>query len=130
MASGDEQSVVIVEDDASMRQALKRILRLAGYAPVAYESAEALLSGHGASTATCVILDLQLPGITGLDLRERLVRDGVTAPVIFITAYDDPQARDRATKSGAAAYLTKPFAGRDLIDAVMRAHGESPPPRG
>ena len=113
-----------------MRRALKRILHVAGYAPVAYESAEALMSDPSATSATCAILDVQLPGTSGFDLRDRLARDGVRIPIIFITAYDDPGARNRAANSGAVAYLTKPFAGHDLIDAVMRAHGQSPPPRG
>ena len=128
--TGDGRRVVIVENDHGMRQALGRFLRIAGYSPLAYESAEAFMDDRSAPGATCLILDVQLPGITGFELRERLARDGMQVPVIFITAYDEPEARDRAAESGAVAYLTKPFAGRDLIDAVMRAHGESPPPRG
>ena len=128
MAGG--QQVVIVEDDASMRQALGRLLRIAGYMPLAYESAEAFIEDRGAARATCLRLDVQLPGITGFDLRDRLVRDGLAAPIIFITAHDEPKARQRATEGAAVAFLTKPFDGRDLIDAVMRAHNESPPPRG
>ena len=82
----------------------------------------------GAAAATCLILDVQLPGISGFELRERLARDGRAVPVIFVTAYDEPETRQHA--AGAVACLAKPFAGRDLIDAVMQAHGESPPPRG
>src|SRR6185436_15260430 len=96
MASGDGRSVMVVEDDPSMRQALGRLLRLAGYAALAYESAEAFIGDGNAALATCLVLDLQLPGITGFELRERLVRDGFKAPVIFITAYDEPESRDRA----------------------------------
>lgn len=129
MARGAQQ-VVIVEDDCGMRQALGRLLRLAGYAPLAYESAEAFMDdgGAAAAAATCLILDVQLPGISGFELRERLARDGRAVPVIFVTAYDEPETRQHA--AGAVACLAKPFAGRDLIDAVMQAHGESPPPRG
>ena len=130
MASGDERSVVVVDDDPSMRQALRRLLRLAGYAARAYESAEAFIGDGNAALATCLVLDVQLPGISGFDLRDRLARDGRALPVIFITAYDEPEARQHATRAGAVAYLTKPFAGRDLIDAVMQAHGEPPPQPG
>ena len=129
MGRGDERSVVVIEDDPSMRQALGRILRLAGYAPRAYESAEAFIEDARSAGATCLILDIQLPGMTGFELRDRLTRDGVEAPIIFITAYDEPESRQRASRAG-AAYLSKPFAGRDLLEAVMRAHGESPPPQG
>src|SRR5215831_9332315 len=104
MASGEQQSVVIVEDDPSMRQALGRILRVAGYAPLAYESAEAFMEDKSATGATCMIFDVQLPGITGFELRDRLARDGRDVPVIFITAYDEPDARQRASRAGAVAY--------------------------
>src|SRR5262245_31740790 len=103
-----EQSVVIIEDDPSMRQALGRILRVAGYAPLVYESAEAFIADGSAGHAICLIFDVHLPGLSGFELRERLVRDGVKTPVIFITAYDEPQARQHATQAGAVAYLTKP----------------------
>ena len=129
MARGKQQ-VVVVEDDPGMRQALGRFLRIAGYAPLAYASAEAFIDDQSSSAATCLILDVQLPGITGFDLRDRLSRDGREVPVIFITAYDEPEVRRRAAEGAAVAFLTKPFDGRDLIDAVMRAHGESPPQRG
>lgn len=127
---GEGHRVAIVEDDPGMRQALGRFLRVAGYAPLAYESAEAFMDDGGGVAATCLILDVQLPGISGFDLRDRLVRDGRALPVIFITAYDEPAARQHATRAGAVAYLTKPFAGRDLIDAVMQAYGEPPPQPG
>ena len=96
MARGAQQ-VVIVEDDCGMRQALGRLLRLAGYAPLAYESAEAFMDDGGARrAATCLILDVQLPGISGFELRERLARDGRAVPVIFVTAYDEPETRQHA----------------------------------
>ena len=130
MASDEQRPVVVVEDDPSMRQALTRILRVAGYLPLTFDSGEALIDDGSAAGAACLILDVQLPGMTGLELRSRLVRDGPAVPVIFITAYDEPEARLKASEAGAVAFLTKPFAGRDLIDAVMQAHGKSPPARG
>jgi FixJ family two-component response regulator len=127
MASGDQRPVVIVEDDPSMRQALRRILHVAGYLPLAFESAEALIEDGSAAAAACLILDVQLPGMTGFELRRRLSGEGAPVPVIFITAYDEPEARLQASEAGAVAYLTKPFAGHALIDAVTRAHGALPP---
>ena len=123
MVSGDERPVVIVEDDPSMRQAVRRILQVAGYVPLAFDSAEALIEDGSAAAAACLILDVQLPGITGFELRKRLSREGAQVPVIFITAYDQPEARVQASEAGAVAYLTKPFAGHALIAAVTQARG-------
>ena len=112
--------VALVEDDAGMSQALVRILRLAGYAPTTFGSAEALIRGGGGADADCLVLDVQLPGMSGFELRDHLVLTGITAPVIFITAYDDAAARSLAELAN-AAYLAKPFTGKTLIEAVARA---------
>lgn len=112
-----------------MSQALERLLRIAGYAPRAFPSAEALIESGRAADTGYLILDVQLPGMSGFELREQLVHRGHHAPVIFITAYDEPETREEAEKAGAVAYLTKPFAGRDLLDALVRAHAASPPAR-
>ena len=130
MASPQAWPVVIVEDDPSMNHALERILRVAGYHPIAFESGEALLSGDSGAGAVCIVVDVQLPGMSGFELHRRLAADGRSPPVIFITAYDEPDTRLKAQEAGAVAYLTKPFAGHDLIDAVMQSHGASPPSRG
>jgi FixJ family two-component response regulator len=117
--------VVIVEDDASMSHAIQRLLGASGLNAVAFASAEALLeSGRGAEAA-CFIFDIQLAGLSGFDLRRRLVESGVQAPVIFITAHDHPSSREQATALGAAAYLMKPFAGRALLDVVTTAVGKA-----
>lgn len=115
------QRVVVVEDDASMRHALERILRLGGFEPVIFVSAEKFLEAGAADGAACMVFDVHLPGLTGFELRERLARKGPQAPVIFITAYDEPESRQKAGRAGAAAYLTKPFSGHDLVAAVARA---------
>jgi FixJ family two-component response regulator len=112
--------VALVEDDAGMSQALVRILRLAGYAPTTFGSAEALIRDGGGADADCLVLDVQLPGMSGFELRDHLVLTGITAPVIFITAYDDAAARSLAELAN-AAYLAKPFTGKTLIEAVARA---------
>lgn len=109
-----------------MSQALERLLRIAGYTARSFPSAETLIEEDAAAHAACLILDVQLPGMTGFELRERLVQQGHRTPVIFITAYDEPESRLEADRASAVAYFTKPFAGRDLLEAVQRASG--PPP--
>ena len=123
------QLVIIVEDDQSMSQALERLLRIAGYTARSFPSAEELLEADAAADAACLILDVQLPGMTGFELREQLARRGHTPPVIFITAYDEPESRLEADRASAVAYFTKPFAGRDLLEAVQRARRGSPSAR-
>jgi len=115
------KSIVIVEDDSSMSQALERILRLGGHASISYPSAEALLANSNVADAACLILDVQLPGITGFELHSRLTQRGPTPPVIFITAYDEPEARARAQSAGATAFLAKPFSGCALLESIREA---------
>lgn len=116
-----ERQIVIVEDDAGMRRAIQRLLRAAGYTTQAFASAEALLQTRAADEAAILILDVRLPGLSGFELRARLADDGAEPPVVFITAHDEPAARDAALRVGAFAYLLKPFAGKELLDAVARA---------
>lgn len=116
-------TVYIVDDDESIRKALKRLLRSAGYQAQVFASAEEFLnftSGHGEG---CLILDIRLPGITGLDLQEKLASGGAKYRVIFITAHDNPQWQERARKAGAVAYLKKPFNEHLLLDAIQCASG-------
>jgi FixJ family two-component response regulator len=113
--------VVIVEDDDGMRQAVERLLGAAGYTTAAFRSAEALLETNTATTAACLVLDVRLPGMSGTTLRRRLADAGMHVPVIFMTAHDEPSSREIAAQYGALAYLSKPFARRDLLDAVARA---------
>jgi FixJ family two-component response regulator len=121
MMSGDGRRVVLVDDDASMSCALERMLRLADYQPEVFASAEVLLQSNAIEEAACLVLDVHLPGVTGFELYERLCREGTPPPVIFITAYDDPESRAQADRAGATAYLTKPFSGNDLVAEVARA---------
>jgi FixJ family two-component response regulator len=116
-----ERPVVLVEDDASMRQAIARVLGAAGFRVTAYPSAEALLAEGPPAGAGCLVLDVQLPGLSGLALHRRLAAAGAAPPAIFITAHDAPATRAEVQHAGAAAYLTKPFPGRSLVDAVSRA---------
>jgi FixJ family two-component response regulator len=113
--------IVVVEDDASMSQAIERILRAGGFAAVTFASAEAALEADAATTADCLILDIRLPGMSGFELYRRLAHSDEQLPAIFITAHDEPPVREEAERMGARSYLAKPFSGRTLLDAVTQA---------
>jgi FixJ family two-component response regulator len=117
--------VAVVEDDASLSQALARILRIKGYTPRIFSSAEALLQDNDPAAIRCLVLDIQLPGMSGFELHQRLLRDGRAPPVIFITAYDDDDARTQA-EAAHGVYLVKPFTGQALLQTVGRVL--APPP--
>ncbi|HEY2629712.1 MAG TPA: response regulator, partial [Usitatibacter sp.] len=112
MIAAMSNSVVVVEDDPGLSQALARMLRVSGLIPVMYSSAEELLEGDDHTGAMCMIIDVQLPGLNGFALRDRLVAAGGMPPVIFITAFDDPGTRALAERPGTFAFLTKPFSGQ------------------
>lgn len=113
-------NIFIVEDDASLSHAVTRLLEAAGFRARAFGSAEAALADRGLHEADCFVLDIHLPGISGFELNSRLDSIGVHAPVVLITAHDDPLHRRTAGEIGAVAYLTKPFSSVALIDAVVR----------
>jgi FixJ family two-component response regulator len=113
--------VVIVEDNASASRAIQRVLRAAGFFVISFPSAEALLETRAATAAACLVLDIGLPGLSGFELYQRLIETGTKLPVIFITGHDNSLGFERAREVEAIAYLWKPFAGRELMDAVTRA---------
>jgi FixJ family two-component response regulator len=117
-------AIVVVEDDAGLRQAIERLLTVAGFQTRTFADAPALLDSSAATSAQCLVLDVHLPSLSGFELHERLVKSGVACPVVFITAYDGPEARQRAACAG-GAYLAKPFAGRELVSTITSAiqHG-------
>jgi FixJ family two-component response regulator len=117
----DRGDIIVVDDDVSMSQAIERLLAAAGLKSHTFGSAEALLASGEAADAALLILDIQLPGISGLELHRQLIAAGISPPVIFITAQDRPETRRMAIHSGASAYLTKPFNGSELIGAI-RVH--------
>jgi FixJ family two-component response regulator len=118
----DSQGVIaIVEDDFGMREALTRMLKAAGFEARAYGSAEALLECGSFSDLRCLVVDIHLPGASGIELQRRLTEDGETRPVVFITAHDSPRLRREAEELGAVAFLAKPFAGSLLLGAVKKA---------
>ncbi len=116
----------LVDDDDSVRRALQRLLRSAGLGVEAFATAEEFLRSERRPGAGCLVLDQHLPGMSGLELWERLRAEGCALPVVFISAYEDVHVRDAALRAGAIAFLQKPFEERELLDAVSRALQEPP----
>jgi FixJ family two-component response regulator len=115
-----ELVIAIVDDDVSMLRALRRLLRSVGFAVVTFASAEEFLQSGLQAHIGCLILDVMMAGMSGLDLLERLAASAVTLPVIIITAYADEQTRRRAEQAGVVAYLRKPFEEEALLEAIQR----------
>lgn len=114
--------VYVVDDDASFRTAIERRLKLAGYEVVAYSSAQGLLDNlPAADEPGCILLDVQIPGLSGPELQARLVERGSMLPIVFLTGHADTATTVRAIKAGAEDFLTKPVSSEQLIDAIERA---------
>lgn len=113
--------ISVVDDDRSVRRALRRLLRTGGYATEQFASAKDFLSSPALARTACLILDVQLGATTGFELQAQLAADGSAIPIIFISAYDDAATGERIAESGGAAYLRKPFEEQDLLDAIRRA---------
>lgn len=110
--------VYIIDDDASVRNSMQMLLLSAGMKAIAFESAEAFLVSDIRERDTCVITDFKMPGISGLALQQRLREKGVRIPVIFLTAFDSKEDRQRAFRSGAAAFFRKPVDDQALLDSI------------
>ena len=117
LLADQHQSIVVVEDDAGMSKALARLLRAAGFQPRSFASAEELLQTKTVDSAACLVLDIHLPGLSGLELARLLITSGSVKPVIFITGQDEPALRDEARRIG-CAYFRKPFEGKALLEAI------------
>jgi FixJ family two-component response regulator len=115
------KSVAIIEHDASANRALGRFLRGAGFDPTGYDSAESFLADQMRSSFGCVLVDLQLTGMSGLELQRQLLDSGTRTPLIFITGHDDPVAREQAIRRGCAGFFRNTDPGALLIDALRRA---------
>jgi FixJ family two-component response regulator len=118
-------TVFIVDDDASVRKALARLIRSAGMKAQAFPTAEAFLAESHVEPASCLVLDVRLPGLNGLQLQEALNRKGYPLAIIFITGHGDVPMSVRAMKAGAVDFLQKPFEDSDLLDAIRRAIARS-----
>ena len=117
--------ISIVDDDESVRAAIKGLLTALGYATEAFESAEECISSPHLHHTACLIIDINLPGMSGPELYRHLVASGMAIPTIIITSYPDDRVRASALSAGAIGYLTKPFHKADLLDCVRSALGES-----
>ena len=113
--------IAVVDDDASFACALERRFRASGFEVRTYPSAEAFLAPTTLPQPDCLVLDIQLGGMSGLDLQRRLHKLGASAPVIFVTAHDAPGVREEAEREGCAAYFLKPVPGQLLVEAITQA---------
>jgi len=117
--------VYLIDDDESVRRALQRLLRSAGLDVRAFASAEEFLESGNLNQKACIVLDIQMGGLTGFDLQEKLASKGIRIPTIAVSALDDAETRERARKLGATAFFRKPVDGQALIDAIHWAIGVS-----
>ncbi|WP_407179843.1 response regulator transcription factor [Bradyrhizobium sp. STM 3562] len=121
-ANPDEEAIVfVVDDDVSVRESLELLIRDAGLHPEMFESAQEFLSRPRTSVPNCLVLDVRLPGLDGLELQRRVAADRPSTPIIFITGYGDVPMTVEAMKAGAVEFLTKPFSDINLLDAIHNA---------
>jgi FixJ family two-component response regulator len=113
--------VYIVDDDPSVRKSLTRLVAAAGYRVHAFASAREYLAREPSAGPSCLVLDVRMPGLTGLDLQKALAGSEHRTAIVFITGHGDIAMSVAAMKEGAVDFLTKPFAGKDLLDAIQRA---------
>jgi FixJ family two-component response regulator len=113
--------ISIVDDDKSVREATKALVRSLGFTAAAFASAEEYLQSERVRDTSCLILDVQMPGMNGVDLQERLIADGVRTPVIFMTAFPEDRTRARVLGAGAVGFLSKPFDDERLIECLDKA---------
>ena len=118
--------IAIVEDDQAVREALRRMLDVCGYSTEVFASAEQFLSRMAPARASCLIVDIGLPGMSGLALLNRLVGEGCPIPTILITARPTSGEREQAVATGAVSYLEKPLSDRVLLDTVREALERGP----
>ena len=121
MKSAAVPTVFIIDDDRGMRQAIQDLVESVGLRAESFPTGEEFLRMRPAGRPSCLVLDVRLPQISGLDFQHRLVETGMQIPIIFITAHGDIPMSVRALKSGAVEFLTKPFRDQDLLDAIQQA---------
>jgi FixJ family two-component response regulator len=116
-------TISIIDDDESLREGTKSLVRSLGYAATTFSSAKEYLRSDSIWHSSCVITDLHMPGMTGAELQERLIADGIDTPIILMTAYPDDKVRSRALNAGAVGFLRKPFDDEMLIECLTKALG-------
>ncbi|HEY1484117.1 MAG TPA: response regulator [Candidatus Acidoferrum sp.] len=121
MMPGDNRIVFIIDDDAAVRESIQDLLEATGLRSESFGTAEEFLRCKRPDGPSCLVLDVNLPGVNGLDFQRRLADAGLRIPIIFITGHGDIPMTVKAMKSGAVEFLTKPFQERDLMDAVRQA---------
>jgi FixJ family two-component response regulator len=119
--SDPDPIVFVVDDDPSIRDALTSLIRSVGLRVETFESARAFLTRQPSDAPGCLVLDVRLPGLSGLDLQRELAAAQITVPIIFITGHGDIPMTVQAMKAGAVEFLTKPFRDQDLLDAIAQA---------
>jgi FixJ family two-component response regulator len=119
--SETDAMVFVVDDDAPMRESLKNLIRSVGLRVELFASAQEFLRNKRPDLPSCLVLDVRLPGLSGLDLQRRTGDAGIEIPIVFITGHGDIPMSVRAMKAGAVEFLTKPFRDQDLLDAIQQA---------
>ena len=117
--------VAIVDDDQSLRNATRDLLRAAGFSAAAFADAASFLGSASRAAAACLVADMRMPGMTGLELYQALVASGERIPTVIITAHPDEPTQARAREAGITCYLSKPFAPEDLLECVREALAKS-----
>jgi FixJ family two-component response regulator len=118
-----ESIVFIIDDDPLYRRSSERLVRSVGFSVQSFESARDFLSSRRPNVPSCLVLDVRLPGLSGLDLQQQLAEAGVHIPIIFVTGHGDIPMSVQAMKAGAVEFLTKPFRDQALLDAIRQAIG-------
>jgi FixJ family two-component response regulator len=121
MSAADEAIVFIIDDDARMRAAMERLLKSVGLHAEAFATPQEFLRRKAPDYLSCLVLDVRLPGMSGLDVQRKLIDSGIHIPIIFISGHGDIPMTVKAMKSGAVEFLTKPFRDQDLLDAIQQA---------
>src|SRR5262245_14897103 len=117
--------VAIVDDDPSIRNATRDLLKAAGFATATFEDAKSFLGSASRAAAACVVADMRMPGMTGLELHQELIASGHGIPTVIITAHPEELAQARARDAGITCYLTKPFTPDELLECVREALAKS-----
>lgn len=121
MAPPGAPTVFVIDDDADMRAAIQGLLKVAGLCSECFGTAEEFLRDNQPDRPGCLVLDVSLPGVSGMELQRKLIDSGVSIPIIFITGHGDIPMTVKAIKSGAVEFLTKPFDDQDLLNAIQQA---------
>ena len=113
--------IAIVDDDESFRHATASFIRSLGYSAAAFPSVDSFLNSNAVENTDCLITDVHMPGMSGIELQSHLIAQGHRVPVIFVTAFPETEARGRALRAGAIGFLSKPFSDQNLISCLNKA---------